>query len=255
MLLMDLVKYYKAVFISALAFSLINCENKDEQKEKSVKTQETTISENKTEWSKTFDVKPGDLSSRGANKYFILQPGYQLRFQGNEDDKRVVLIITVLNETKIIDGFETRVVEERESKGGKLVEVSRNYFAIDKKVNNLYYFGEEVDIYKNGKVISHDGAWESGKEEAKFGLMLPGKIEAGNKYYQEIAPNVAMDRAEIISDAETLETPAGSFKNCIKTEETTPLEPGVKEYKIYAPGIGLVKDGELLLTKYNYQKN
>ena len=63
-----------------------------------------------------------------------------------------------------------------------------------------------------------------------------------------------MDRAEIISDSEILETPAGRFEHCLKTKETTPLEPGSKEYKIYAPGIGLIKDGSLYLTKYTFVK-
>jgi hypothetical protein len=36
----------------------------------------------------------------------------------------------------------------------------------------------------------------------------------------------------------------------LKVEDTTPLEPGVKEYKYYAPGIGLVKDGAVELVKH-----
>ena len=61
---------------------------------------------------------------------------------------------------------------------------------------------------------------------------------------------VTLDRAEIKRISETLQTPAGKFENCLMTEETTPLEPNSKEFKVYAPGIGLIKDGELLLTKY-----
>jgi hypothetical protein len=59
-----------------------------------------------------------------------------------------------------------------------------------------------------------------------------------------------MDRAEIISLTETIRTPAGEFKNCLKIEETTPLEPGVREFKYYAPGVGIVQDGALKLVKY-----
>jgi hypothetical protein len=70
------------------------------------------------------------------------------------------------------------------------------------------------------------------------------------KYYQEIAPDVAMDRAEILSLNEVVTTPAGIFTNVLKVEETTPLEPGVKENKFHAPGIGLIQDADLKLTKY-----
>jgi hypothetical protein len=67
-----------------------------------------------------------------------------------------------LNETKVVDGVETRVVEENESDKGKPVEISRNYFALDKQTGDVYYFGEDVDIYKDGKVSSHEGAWLAG---------------------------------------------------------------------------------------------
>jgi len=36
----------------------------------------------------------------------------------------------------------------------------------------------------------------------------------------------------------------------LKIAETTPLEPGVREYKYYARGIGLIQDGSLKLVKY-----
>jgi hypothetical protein len=48
-------------------------------------------------------------------------------------------------------------------------------------------------------------------------------------------------------------TPAGKFVHCLKTEETTPLKTKGKEYKLYAPRIGFIKDGSLLLTEYGYQ--
>jgi len=210
--------------------------------------------ENESGWLKDFNVQPKDLSTVGENKYFILKPGYQLTLQGTEENKDVLLIIIVTNETKNIDGYETRIVEEKESKNGNLVEVSRNYFAIDKNEKDVYYFGEEVDIYKDGKIVGHEGAWQSGKDGAKFGLMIPGETESGEKYYQEVAPEVAMDRVKNIADNISFDTPAGKFKNCLKTEETTPLEPGVKEYKIYAPNVGLVQDGNLKLIKYGYTK-
>jgi hypothetical protein len=164
------------------------------------------------------------------------------------------LTITVLDETRNVGGVETRVIEERETNSGQLVEVSRNYFAISKRTGDVFYFGEEVDIYRNGKVVDHEGAWLSGVKGAKFGLMVPGQPMLKAKYYQEIAPGVAMDRAEVVSLVETVKTPAGEFRNCLKTEETTPLEPGVKESKYYARGVGLVQDGSLKLVKYGTVK-
>jgi hypothetical protein len=197
-------------------------------------------------WTIDFAADRDSLTHTGKNPYFILEAGYQLVFE--DDDERVVK--TVLDETKMVDGVECRVLEERETKKGKLVEVSRNYFAISKRTNSVYYFGEDVDEYKDGKVTAHGGSWLAGKDGAKFGLMMPGVPLLKARFYQEVAPKLAMDRAEIVALGITLKTPAGEFKNCLKIEETSPLEPNVKEFKLYAPGIGCVQDGGAKLVKY-----
>ncbi len=212
------------------------------------------LAQSNDQWRDTFNDDSAAYVSHGRNPYFILEPGYRLHLKGRENAKSVDLVITVLDETMIVDGVETRVVEERESVDGTVVEISRNFFAIGKRTNNVYYFGEEVDMYKNGKLAGHEGAWQSGASGARFGLMIPGKPQNGLRYYQEIAPDIAMDRAEVISTSEVLKTPAGRFENCLKTEETTPLEPKEKGYKCYAKGVGLVQDAGLVLMRYGFEK-
>ena len=204
----------------------------------------------KDAWTSTFAVEPGELAATGRNPYFILEPGYQLILEGGS----VRLAVTVLDATRSVAGVETRVVEERETDKGKPVEVSRNYFAISTRTNSVFYFGEDVDMYKNGRVTSHEGGWLAGIGGARFGLAMPGEPRPQAKYYQEIAPKVAMDRAEVISVNATVTTPAGVFTNCLETEETTPLEPGAKEAKYYARGIGLVQDGPLKLVRHGRPK-
>jgi len=212
------------------------------------------VSEQKSDWTTTFAVDEADLSPTGRNPYFILEPGHQLYFEGREDGEPVTLTIIVLDETKKVGNVTCRVVEERETKGGEVIEVSRNFFAICKRTNNVYYFGEDVDIYKGGQVVSHEGAWLAGEGGARFGLAMPGSPLLGARYYQEIAPKRAMDRAEVVSLSETIETPAGKFTDVLKTEETTPLEPGEKESKYYAAGIGLLKDGPMKLVRHGFTK-
>ncbi len=206
------------------------------------------------QWTCEFITEDAEFVSAGSNPYFILQPGYRLVFE--EEDKKggEKLIITVLDETKKVGNVETRVVEEREFEGGELKEISLNYFAISKKTNGVFYFGEAVDIYKEGKVVKHEGAWLSGENNAKFGLMMPGIVLLGAKYYQEIAPKIAMDRAEVKAMGLTVKTKAGEFNDCVKMEETNPLEAGEKEYKVYAPGVGLIIDGALSLVEYGYSE-
>ena len=197
-------------------------------------------------WTMSFNAAPDDLTTSGRNTYFILEPGYELVLEDGDEQ----LVVTVLDETKRIGDFDTRVVEERESRNGKLIEVSRNFFAISKQSKDVYYFGEEVDIYRGGKIVRHEGAWLAGQNGARFGLMMPGTPTLNARYYQELAPKVAMDRAEIVSLTDQLRTPAGNFTNVLKIAETNPLESHSLEYKYYAPDIGLLQDEQLKLVKY-----
>ena len=200
-------------------------------------------------WQQEFGIANCNLLTTGRNKYFILEPGFQLVLEGGDTK----LQITVLDETKVVAGVTTRVVEEREWKAGKLYEVARNYFAICEQTKDVFYFGEDVDFYENGKVVKHDGSWLAGQGN-KPGLMMPGSPKPKMRYYQELAPGVAMDRAEIISVTETCKTPAGTFTGCLKVKEGSALKPAESEYKYYAPGIGLVRDEDARLIKYGFIK-
>ncbi|HKQ47730.1 MAG TPA: hypothetical protein VJZ71_06660 [Phycisphaerae bacterium] len=200
-------------------------------------------------WTDSFHQEHCTFATVGRNRYFVLEPGHQLVLQS----AREKVAITVQEETRKIGDVETRVVEEREEENGKLKEVSRNFFAICKEHGDVFYFGEEVDIYRNDKIVKHEGAWRADEKDSKAGILMPGTTLIGARHYQEIAPN-AMDRAEILRDDVTLKTPAGEFKDCLKVEETSGLNPSERDYKIYAPGIGLVQDEDLLLTSYRAGK-
>ncbi|MCO6486833.1 MAG: hypothetical protein J5I98_00380 [Phaeodactylibacter sp.] len=199
-------------------------------------------------WQEEFGLSNRTLTTTGRNDYFILEPGFQLVLESKTEK----LTVTVLDEAKEVDGVTARIVEEREWKNGELIEISRNFFAIDEKTKDVFYFGEDVDMYNGGKVASHDGAWLAGKDGARAGLIMPGKPKVGMRYYQEIAKGVAMDRAEVLKLDDHLDTPAGSFSNCLLTKEGSALNPFEMEFKTYAPGIGLLQDEKLLLTQYGF---
>jgi len=196
-----------------------------------------------------FTLDECDFTATGRNRYFILEPAHKLVLEGKDGRKFARVEVTVLDETKTVMGIETRIVEEREFEDSQLHEVSHNYFALCRQNNSVFYFGEDVDIYKNGAVASHEGAWLAGENGARPGLFMPGLALVGARYVQEIAPGVAMDRAEILSLNEVVTTPAGTFKNAMKTRETNPLEWFDKELSFYAPGIGVVQEDKLKLVE------
>ncbi len=224
----------------ALLVVLLSCSSLEESHNQSTRS-----------WQKQFGLEDRKLLPTGRNTFFILEPGYQLVLESNTEK----LVITVLDETKNIGKYVTRVVEEREWKNDMITEVSRNFFAIDELTKDVFYFGEEVDMYKGGVVESHSGAWIAGENEANPGLIMPGKPEVGYKYYMELAPRAAMDRAQIISLDDQLATPAGLYTQCLLTKEGSALNPLELEFKTYAPGIGLIQDEKLLLSRYGFADN
>ena len=209
-------------------------------------------SEGENEYTMSFRAEDCTFTSIGRNPYFILEPNFQLVLSGEDAGEVAQVMITVLNETREVNGTETRVIEERETIGGELVEISRNFFAICEETNSVFYFGEEVDDYENGSITGHEGAWLAGENANRAGVIMPGTVLLGARYYQEIAPAVALDRAEIVDLGELIQTPSGDFTDTLITRETNPLEPGGAELKYYAAGIGLIQEEDLRLEQYGF---
>lgn len=201
------------------------------------------------DFTRAFGLERCSFSTTGKNPFFVLEPGYSLTLERSGGGETGQLVVTVLDETENVGGIETRVVEERETENGQLVEVSRNYFAYCNENGGVFYFGEQTTKYANGVPGPAQDSWRADAEGCAPGLAMPGLALIGSRYYQEWAPGVAQDRAEIAGVDDALQTPAGAFAHCLKVAETNPLEPGEREYKMYAPGVGLIQDEDLVLTK------
>jgi hypothetical protein len=205
----------------------------------------------------TTDFRLQECQSRteGVNPYFSLTPGRKLVLENEDGSERVE--ITVLEEVQPISVpglgvVATRVVEERETADGDLIEVSRNFFAICGGRNDVVYFGEDVDIHNPDGSITHEGQWRAGQPDgngmAEPGVIMPGTFLLGSRYFQEIADGIALDRAEHVDMGLDVETEAGDFHDCVRIVETTPLEPRSESEKIYCPGVGLVVDSDVQLV-------
>ena len=228
---------------------------------------------NDCEFTTDFRLEDCKFKSKGINPYFILKPGYRLVLETPENaEEREKSVETVLCNTKWInlDGrwIKTRVLEERafewDDEEGEWVpiEISLNWFAICKKTNAVYYFGEwsrdcedgfdENDVCTGEE--SNEGSWEAGVDGARPGLMMTGTPLLGSKYFQEIAPPDAVDRGEIVEMGLDAAVPAGEWSGCIKIIDTNPAEGacGDDDAKLYCPGVGLVQDQDLELVEYGF---
>lgn len=203
------------------------------------------------EFTADFFIEQCTFSSTGGNAFFPLTPGLVAVLEGEDDGEFVAATISVLHETFVVDGVTTRVVEERETVDGELVEVSRNYFAECVETGSVFYFGEHVDIYEDGEIVSSEGQWLAGQDGARPGIIMPGTILAGSRYYQEIAPGVALDRAEHLRTGLTVETEVETFEDCIQVADSSPFgKRKACDIKYYCPGVGVVIDDVLELVSF-----
>jgi hypothetical protein len=197
-----------------------------------------------------------------TNPYFPLRVGQWWVLTGEDEGKRIGLRTTVLDQTERLYSGQnkvvTRVVEERHwededadgvvDRGEPLVEVTRNFFAQTHK-GTVCYFGEKVDIYENGEVVSHQGTWRADAPGNAPGIVMPARPRRGMSFQQEYAPGVAVDQATIVGTG-PVKVPVGRFETTIKVDELNPLD-GDTSHKVYARGVGLILDEPLKLIRYS----
>jgi hypothetical protein len=177
-------------------------------------------------------------SSIGGNQYWNLTPGRTSILKGVVDGEPQTNTITVMDKTINLGGIEARVVNDtvRNSNTGELVEVAFDYFGICKDSDSVFYFGEYTTDYTETPP-NHQGSWAH-SINGTAGVIMPGINLVGARYYQELAPPNAVDRGEVAA----VNLNFSGYTGCIKVKETSELEPGVEEFKVYCPGIGLVDD-------------
>ena len=181
--------------------------------------------------------------------FFPLAVGTELVLEGEEDGETIRVEISVPGDTELVAGIETVVMIETEYEDGELVEVSRNFFA-QAADGTVCYFGEDVDDYDNGNIVSHGGAWRAGENGYLPGIMMPAVPQVGDAYYQEYAPGVAEDMGEIVAFGEAIDVPAGQFADTMTVEDCNPLEDAETDEKVYVRGIGLAIDEVMALISY-----
>jgi hypothetical protein len=188
-------------------------------------------------------IDPADFptSTTVDNPYFPLVPGTTYRYIATTDEGTEEIVVTVTNETKEIMGVTCVVVRDTVTVDGELVEDTFDWYAQD-KYGNVWYFGEESKQYEDGDLVSLEGSWKAGVDGAQPGIIMEADPVVGDLYRQEFAPGEAEDMGEVLALGETVTVPAGTFTDCLKTKDFTPMEPEVVEHKYYAPGVGVVKE-------------
>ena len=182
-------------------------------------------------------INPEDFTTKIDNPFFSMPVGKKMIFEARTEDGLERIEIEITGEMRRIMGVETLVYLDREYLDGELVEETKDFIVQDKD-GNVWYFGEEVDNYEDGKLQDHGGAWLAGYEGAKPGIWIKGEHMVGDSYRQEYLRGEAEDMADIVETGVTVTTRAGTYQNCTKTYDWTPLHPESKENKYYCPEVG-----------------
>jgi hypothetical protein len=199
------------------------------------------------------DVNPANFTAGQAidNTYFPQPVGTLFVYEGTTEGVPTHDEVCVTSQTRPpIEGVQVTVVHHRSyelvDNELVLVEDTFDWFAQDRS-SNVWYFGEDTTEFPSG---STEGSWEGGVDDADAGFIMLADPQSNDRYYQEFARNVAEDQAKVLSLDESVCLESGAcYANVLRTQETSRLDPGVLEYKYYAPDVGfilaeIIKGGE-----------
>jgi hypothetical protein len=176
------------------------------------------------------------------NPWFPLEPGTVLTYKGDDEGTPATDVFRVTGRTKPILGIRATVIDDRVYHRGRLAERTNDWYAQD-RAGNVWYLGEKTATLKaDGTVESTEGSWRAGVDGARAGIFMPAqpRVHAGG--WQEYYKGHAQDRYEILGLTTKVRTPAAASNAAMLTQETTPLEPGVVDHKVYVRDVGTVTE-------------
>jgi hypothetical protein len=171
----------------------------------------------------------GGFSARVTNPWFPLKPGTTYTYVGVKDGKPSRDVILVTRRTITIAGAPCVVVSDRLYLAGHLQERTLDYYSQNAS-GDVWYFGEDTaELDEKGHVTTTEGTWRAGVDGARPGIFMPAHPRVGQTGQPEFYKGHAQDHFRVV---------AFLGPNALRTEEWTPLEPGVLDHKLYVRSVG-----------------
>lgn len=178
------------------------------------------------------------------NPYFPLPVGRKLVYSGVKDGQTQTDTVTVTDQTKVILGIAARVVSDIATHDGALLEKTFDFYAQDDQ-GNVWYLGEDTTAFlPNGKTDT-SGSFLAGVDGAQPGIIMEANPQIPDAYRQECYAGQAEDAAWVVATTGSVSVPYGKVRNVLTTLESTRIEPGAYDEKVYGPGIGIVSERSL----------
>jgi hypothetical protein len=185
-------------------------------------------------------LNPADFVRSITNPYFPLPVGRTLIYRGIRDGVTQIDTVHVTSQTRVLEGITATAVSDVATHKGKLLEKTTDWYAQDKR-GNVWYLGERTAAYSGGHV-DHSGSWLAGVHDGEPGIVMKANPQIPDAYRQEFLAGQAEDTAWIVNRGDSIKLPFKVVHNAVTSLEFTVLEPMVIDKKIYAPGVGIVKE-------------
>jgi hypothetical protein len=190
----------------------------------------------------------GSASAKITNTYLPITEFNRCLLAGNDQGQHLRVVRVLQGRTKpfTVNGHTVRTAVVKDSvtdvRAGRLIEKTIDYFAQD-RAGTVYYFGEDVNEYENGKLVGHSGQWRVGRDVAKPGVLMPAHPKVGDTFRSENIPGIAVEKDRVVAAGLTRKFGGHTYRHVIRIREhaTTP-KPAEFEFKTYAPGTGVITE-------------
>jgi hypothetical protein len=178
------------------------------------------------------------------NPYFPLPVGRTLVYRGSEDGLHEIDRLHVTDRTKVIQGVTATVAHDVVWSSGHRQEITNDWYAQDDQ-GNVWYLGEDTRVLLGNGKVDRSGSWTWGVDGAEPGLIMESKPRPPDAYRQECLNGQAQDMAWTVGRGGSITVGYGTVHRILRSFEFSELEPNVVSEKIYAPGLGIVRERDL----------
>jgi hypothetical protein len=192
-----------------------------------------------------FDPSGFGDPATGASRWFPLEPGTQTVREGhvNRGSRRLPhrVVTTVTDVSKEIAGVRTVAVLDQDFDGGEVAEQAIDYLAED-RWGNVWDLGSYTESYEGGQFVNASDAWLAGLEGAEPGILVQGNPREGTPPYTSgKTPGESHGTAQVLKTGQRNCVPFRCYRDVLVIGEGSVDEPGVSEYKYFAPGVGQIR--------------
>ncbi len=167
----------------------------------------------------------------------------QTIYGGHVDGKPFRTEVSLLPGTKPIvwqgKTVDTAVIQYVAYLDGRIHEVAIDWYA-QADDGSVWYFGEDVFNYEDGKVADTKGTWVAG-DTTPAAMIMPAQPRVGSVYRPENAPGIAFEEVRVDKVDQQIDGPSGKISGAIEVNELH--MDGTREGKVFAPGYGEFSTG------------